>query len=1005
MKQPRDTRESYLNTSCSQSNVSDKRKPTKRQSILSKPSTSKADVPSTSQQTVIDCDNPRYDTNSLIQPLDPTSSNLTGAHLPPTNEIDNTFSDRPDVKVRTWIHSLIGEPDIVVKNIDDEETPLNEENASEFQANKDTKKSRSSDARQSDPDAGESKFKEIHTGVHEKDDKRSADAKKPDIEESKDDCRVDALPTTSRATHAVTNVPFSVDTSWTHVREVAKEMRGKKRRKRKLNVNIVKVKRKNIEENAEQSVETTTLTTIPKSGSGPRIIEDIPITVSLSKYKMHNKNATYFESCTKAASNHPQESNSCEQDLSDAMSRVESANEEAARNLEKSFANDKVDFSTSDANYQSANVTLTDDDQLRIRNLNSEQMREIIGFQGYPPQKQTDDANVPGRNRHLLEKMEQDEESEEDTGNMTKEFSSPSHRQRLIILTPEKLNESALQRKANRDGGTPTSATKIANSTSCSPAENPAPPVNNSTERNTMLTPGKEAVVPLLRLETPKPRLSLKRTLKPLESPLFSEVSLMERLLSNERHAKSSKGHRTVDSSVSKDGPSIDKVASVRRDLGSHIVGENRPPTVQPTTAATACSKNTLAFESNDGNVGEIVRQDGRPSVEPTESRDTGNRAPEDRGCGFIPIKFTQLGTMIRRRRVKYYYRGATKREQRFPASVRTLSVYNMQQSISNSEIQRRAGNMSPRSFMLSPINDTQDTIVTVLENVHADKSVANPDVTVLETTRPTLSIPASSTPKKNANRARNLDCAETTNATNRPSIAEKTPPSPRTPRTDQNATQNRSSHTANSIKLLSPDKDSQLQFLTIDSPVTQYSRPASSTLLIQSQLQEGGNSAFVKDNNLAETRDSQRVANTRGLSSDNYSLQKAKKRKRARAIATSNETFDRGSDVDHDSNDSAVSVNSRSSMIQDDMCNKEIHKSPDKKTHKSQDETSSHKKAGKKRRLSSSHDPDNEVIFSDLNERAKTREKKFKRIISISDSDTESESSARATKKSNRYV
>lgn len=981
-----------------------------KRSTHSNQTTFEIDRPSTSRRTVTDCDNPRYDANSLTRPeYDQTSS--TGVRLLPTDGNDNTLYDKPDVKVRTWIHEqLFIESES--KDVEDEACP-SEENTSRVN----TKRSRSSDAKKTD--SGKLKYNEIHSKIRAKDRKRSAEVGKQDAGERADGSRDDSSSATSSnqirqadafdrlASHAtnaptVGNKPSSADTTWSRVREIGKEMRGKKKKKvKKLSVSTERSSDKSAEKcnespekNNENRNEKNTESIPNKSKNVPRIVEDIMLTPS-KKYDSLNRSLTNEDTSNKKAksnlsreikwskrSNWKSFAIDEKPSLSDVRVKTRSldasANETTTRNREESFANDKIDCSMSEVNPSSLEtslvITLREGEKLPIRSLNSCQMNEIIGCEG-DLKGLVDDTNVSESRRHLMK--EEDEEQKED---VTEPFDSPLRQQRLFILTPEKLNESVDKRSVSRNTGLRTPVNLETNPTSSLPPENQIPHVNNDSGRTTTTIPGEETSH--LRSMN-KSRLSLKRTSKTLKSPLFSQTPLMERMLIDrayDSYDSSSKSRKSVDSPVSNKGPSFDRLAIVKRDLSSQINDGDRPSTDQATTTAGVSTKSTVVAEDNNRNVGETVCQDKTLSAQSTSSRKSKRIDNCKEGCGF-PVKFTQLGTLIRRRDVKYYYKGATKREIHLPVKTRVASVYNMQQSDSKSDMQPRAGDKS-HSFesLLTTFNESQDsTDVTVMENMcYVHKSATNLDNIVLETTGLPYGIPASSTP--NADADRRLDRAEatargssSTSIIHKTSIAEEAPRSPRTPRADQNA---ESTLRANSIRLLSPDKDSQLKFLTMDSPMSQHgqSRLASSARPTQAEL--GRDSASTKDNNLAEVTDSQ--GTVKSLEPLSKRLELAKKRKRA---------------DDNDDDNSSVSAVSMSSQCTVKLSNR------------NQDKTSPHSNADKKSRLNSPCNRGDEVICLDSDNSKKSHDKKCKRIVLISDSDTDTESSARIVKKWYRYV
>lgn len=181
-------------------------------------------------------------------------------------------------------------------------------------------------------------------------------------------------------------------------------------------------------------------------------------------------------------------------------------------------------------------------------------------------------------------------------------------------------------------------------------------------------------------------------------------------------------------------------------------------------------------------------------------------------------VKFRQMGTMIRRRNVKYFYSGTIKHEQSMPAQMQNTSVYNMQQSINKSEMKQSIGNVSCNLVGIPDrSNEPQDMIdITMMEDIGFVIQAVSKDDKLPTASSPHRKVSATSTPKKDID-----------HHLNRKKIAieddaEKSAHSVyKTPRADDSAIQGIShvhSRTLNSIKLLSPDKDSQLKFLAIDS-------------------------------------------------------------------------------------------------------------------------------------------------------------------------------------------
>jgi len=345
-------------------------------------------------------------------------------------------------------------------------------------------------------------------------------------------------------------------------------------------------------------------------------------------------------------------------------------------------------------------------------------------------------------------------------------------------------------------------------------------------------------------------------------------------------------------------------------------------------------------------------------------------------------VKFTQTGSLIRRLKtyIRYFFLGMTKRELSMPAEVRVIPVYNMQQSVSRSELHVA---LSPQ-----PWNTQNSSNITVVKDISfASDSNSNE---VISKEFPATSIcRASATPKKDIesrlNKKKSAMIVQSSMNANQRSdksienVAEKVAQSPhRTSRPDKNTIHRTSSRThpgtSNSIKLLSPDKDSQLKFLKIDSPINEREESRRANLI-----------RLVNERNNFSEKNSRLPASTPDKAQEPFIKNPCKKRKRIRC-ANDKESFDdEFSDGSDDSND-LINNSSQTTIIR--VRRSELSKKAG----------SSRLDANKKRRLSSSDDQDIEVISASKKQEAP--ERKFK----TSSSDTESESATQATKNLKRY-
>ncbi|XP_029177306.1 breast cancer type 1 susceptibility protein homolog [Nylanderia fulva] len=342
-------------------------------------------------------------------------------------------------------------------------------------------------------------------------------------------------------------------------------------------------------------------------------------------------------------------------------------------------------------------------------------------------------------------------------------------------------------------------------------------------------------------------------------------------------------------------------------------------------------------------------------------------------------VKFLQMGTMIRRRNVKYFSFSAVKREQSMPAQMQNTSVYNMQQSISKSEMKQCIGNMSCNLVGIPDrSNEPQDMIdIIMMEDIGSVIQAVSKDAK-LPTASPRRKVLATSTPKKDIDH--HLNRKKTTTIED---ATEKSAESVhKTPSIDNSAIQGISrvhSRALNSIKLLSPDKDSQLKFLAIDSPMSEHgeSRRANSTR--QRQQSELEELVHTKGNNFSTMKNSHFAASTSKLQ-EPFVENSDKKRERMRYTSDKELFKDDGND---DSSDSASDSDRR--RIKLDGHNRSF-----------KNIRSSLEGANKKRHSSSSNVT--EVIPLDCEEQH-TPKRKFKRVLSTSISDTELESAEHVVK------
>ncbi|XP_071554599.1 uncharacterized protein [Temnothorax nylanderi] len=840
-KQPRDTKESCSYPDARQSNRdSNKEKSSKKGKFansirqLNQNANKQTDKPSTSHGTMIDDDNPRYGLN-VSKEKPETSSSSSRAFS--GDENDNAIRNPPEFKgIRTWLHSFpdnLNTNDLIAKNeiLEDEARPMNpisddndESNETgevshdgidaSRRSNQDRKRSTDCSKRidedgalsqvtkgarqigeviEIDSAASGLKYKASHARIRAKESREEAARLKSETVNQGNSSSTTAHDRIAATSQSATNTSTTTEQStanWSSVIEFGKEMkRATKRKVKKLNVSTEK--NKNV----------------------PRIVENIKLSPN-SKYDS-SRIVTTFNKSEKEA---------------DQRGQMELHEKNMTDSSKSSYPSMSTSY-----------ITLEEGRQVRIMNLNNDQMSKIIGV----------------------------ENAAEESQNAADLSLTPQ--KRLTVLTPEKLNESI--HETVRDVSQ-TSAGSF-RSSSCLPAEKRTPgPRETSNVQGT----SSGAVSP--QSSTPnKSRLSLRRKLvtsdnKSHDSPPLSQLPLLYRI---DKHREDI--GKSVNSPVSMDGELFDRLKVVRRDLNFKITNQ------------------------------------GRRS----------------------PVKFIQLGTLIRRRNVKYLFLGGTKHEQLIPAEVGVTPVYNMQQSASRSEVHV--------DISFNPWNNSQNSSNnSVVKNIYLENN-ANSNQAVLK------EFPAASNPQSDKSIEK---------------VAEESARSlHKVSRADKSAIHRTISHThpgtSKSIKLLSPDKDSQLKFLEIDSPMSEHEKlrrlyPSKSA---------------IKGNNFSEMKSSHLAASTLDKAQEPFIESLCKKKKRMRCASDREIFVDGSSDGNDDSNDS---VSSRTTI------------KLDRGSKLSKKTRSSRLDANKKRRLSSPDDQDVEVISS-TSEEQDVPEKKLK----TSSSDTES--------------
>lgn len=916
-----------------------------------------------------------------------TLSNPSHARTCPGEENDNAIHSIPDIKIRTWLHSFPDERNaddlkVEIQPIEDRAGPMNsisddngksDETGEVYRGtsrrpSQDRKRSTdcpehvdedgtlsqvNKEARQIgkvieiDSAASGLKYNASHVRIRTKERREKDTRSISDIEKTVnqrnssttayDQAQIAAsAPSNLSMTNTSTITEQSI-ANWSSVIEFGKEMkRSRKGKVKKLNVSTEK--KKNL----------------------PRVVEDVKLSPN-SRYNSDRIASSYNISEKEAdVSNQLEESNGRKQDAIDksldlSEAKVKALNETNSQS--ESFDKDKfVDSLKSSSTYPTMNtsyITLEEGRRIRIINLNNEQMNKIIGLE---------DAMEDPQNS-------QNQDHERNVADCRDSLLSP--RNRLTVLTPEKLNESIHEREIIRDI-LQTSAVNLGSS-SCLLAEKQTPG-----PRETSNVPGTSsgAISSQLQSSTPnKARLSLNRkpsAKKSTDSPLLSQLPLSYRLPSD-KHEQDIGNRRSID--LPKDSELCNRFKIVRRDLSFNIHEDQRE--TDRKTVPNACLKSIIEVEGNDGNVSEIVRQDkknGRnfaaKSTLSKKSVSTKSKSVKTQGHGSV-VKFMQLGALIRRNNVKYCFLGATKHEQSMRAEVLITPICNMQ--VNRSEMHVATSD---------PWNDSQSTNnIIVMKNICFANN-ANSNQAISKEFPPALSfceISATSTPEKdshlNQKKSSTIVCSST-NANQKSDrsikdIAEKDARSlHRTPRADKSTIHGTISRahpgTSNSIKLLSPDKDSQLKFLEIDSPMSEHGelRRASSM------------KSAIKGNNFSEMESSRLAASTLSKADEPFIKSSRKKRKRMKYVNYNELLEDESSDINDDSSDSASDSSRSTVKLGNELSEKAGPSRLD---------------ANKKRRLSSPNDQAVEVIPSVSKEQDASRRKSKMIYMSGSDTDTES--------------
>ncbi|XP_018345623.1 PREDICTED: serine-rich adhesin for platelets-like isoform X2 [Trachymyrmex septentrionalis] len=760
------------------------------------------------------------------------------------------------------------------------------------------------------------KYKTIHAKIRAKEN-REKNAKSS-IEETNNqnsstswmtayDPNATSMPSCMRSTSAISEQSTA---NWLSMIEFEKEMkRGSKRKVKKLNVSIEKNK---------------TL---------PQIIEDVILSES-NKYDSARLAASHKKS--EKETNVSPESSDRKQNAIDKNLNLSDAKVKAlidTNNQTELFDKDGANCSKSMYPINTS-ATLEEGRQTDIINLNINQINKIIG----------------------LHNAAEDRDCEKNSADYSD--ASPSQRKRLTVVTPEKLNESVYEHERIRNI-LQTSTDNFETLSECSPEKRSLGSQETSNVQRTL----DETVSSQLSSTSKKGRLSLKKRRtdnKNVESPFLSDYPLSFRFSMD---INCSSDRKNVNSPVSKDDKLFDRLKVVRRDLNFKI-REIQQRTDQD-TISTSASKDIIEIENNNENVSKIL-QDKKLTHNFTDKYmvskkylSTKSKNVENQECRSL-VKFIQLGSLNIRRLNRYFYAGPTKREMSMPAEVRVTSVCNMQLSRSEMYV-ATSPNLWNDSQNLNNITVVKNTCFA--NNLNSNEAVSK-DFAALQI----CTGSATSTPKKNTDS--HLNQTKYTKVVHSSLNANQ-----RSDKSIENVTEKNAIHgisyihpgTSKSIKLLSPDKDSQLKFLTIDSPTSEHDKLRRANSI----------KSVIKGNNFSETKNSLETS-TLGKAQEPFIENPCKKRKRTR-YANDRELFE-----DSDGNDSSNSAtdSSRSTIKLDrysELC---------------REASSNRLDEHKKRRLSSSDDQDVEMISTVSKQQNAPRRK-----VKISSSESESESETLVTK------
>jgi len=705
---------------------------------------------------------------------------------------------------------------------------------------------------------------------------------------------------------------------WSRVIEVGKEMRPKKRKVKKLDVSI-------------ESKKNTSC-----------IVENVALSPN-SKYSLNEVIAHHSANEKDISLNlleklQNQKQNAIDKDLSNTKRGQQISSK---MKCEQSSGTDN----STNCSGMEAYIMLPEGEQVRIRNLSNDQVSHIIGF-----------------NEKILQHAE-NQCHEKDTSFTATNQDDMSQGRKLIVLTPEKLNQSIDE---------------------CNTSRAPA------------RTPGKlESLLPIEDHATESQmNSSTQRTLKRISSSAFqssaaTKSSLEQKLVANKQKStnssplkqlllpsdksliskrkKNASDRKDVDSPIAKhDSQLVHRLTTARRDLNLQIFGEDQTPIKRNSMSS---SKKAAEIEKNFANI--FVKSPAKSLKKSSTKTSTKNREHE------LLVKFMQLGTLIKRRDVKYFYSGRVKHEQSLPAEVRVVPVHNMQRSVSGAE---RHMATKLRNLALSPNDSQHSNNIIMVDNAFSMGLHENLAIPLKNADLPSAyKVPDASISKKNINLHPNqiktqlIEHYQTSTDQSNKSIREKKETSSRIhqrPRADNNASKDQTSRASStgSIKLLSSDKDSQLKLPMIDSPMNEHEE-----LVNLTQRQFEFDKSAAKENSFSEAKSLRTATCTPSTSqqpsseSSEYIFKSDKKRKRR--IVDEEQSVN---ELSNESNSSAITIklNEYDSGLSEDA------------------------KLDTNRKCSTPHSQNNEEIALDSNEQD-SRLKKYKRIIPNINYDSESGSSA----------